>query len=180
MQSEKYLQTLTLSIWVGSIVIDAKTHMIIYVNPAALELLGTVKDAVINQLYHNMNCSPKLGKCPITDLNQTVDDTERTLLTADGRESSIIKYVVPVMLRSKLCLFETFIDNSYRKQIELKLAASEEKYRALAENSADIHFFIDVSGIVIYISSQKTRYRSTPKEIMVKGIRQFIHPNDQL
>lgn len=56
MQSEEYLQTLIQSIRVGIIVIDAKTHIIIDVNPAALELLGTVKDAVIDQLCHNVIC----------------------------------------------------------------------------------------------------------------------------
>ncbi len=179
-QSEEYLQTLIQSIRVGIIVIDAKTHIIIDVNPAALELLGTVKDAVINQPCHNVICPSEQGRCPITDLNQTVDDTERTLLTADGREISIIKYVVPVMLHGKLCPLETFIDNRYRKQIELKLAESEEKYRALAENSADILFSIDVSGSFTYISPQVSRYGYSPQEILGKEIRQFIHPDDQV
>ena len=178
-ESEEYLQSLIRSIRSGIIVIDAKTHTIVDVNPAALEMIGTTKDAVLNQLCHKVICPAEVGKCPITDLNQRVDNSERTLLTHDGRKISIIKSVVPVMLHGKPCLLETFIDNTYRKQIELKLAESEEKYRALAENSADIIFSLDLTGIFTYISPQVSRYGYTPHEITGKGIQQFIYPADQ-
>ena len=178
-ESEEYLQTLIRSIRVGIFVIDAGTHTIIDVNPAALEMMGTTKDAIINQICHKVICPAKVGRCPITDLGQTVDNAERNLLTPDGRAISIIKYVVPVMLHGKPCLLETFIDNSYRKQIELQLAESEEKFRALAENSADIIFSIDIMGTITYISPQVSRYGFTPHEIVGKGIQQFIHPDDQ-
>ena len=48
-ESEEYLQELIRSIRVGIIVIDTQTHTIIDVNPAALEMMGTTKDAVINK-----------------------------------------------------------------------------------------------------------------------------------
>ncbi len=178
-ESEEYLQTLIKSIHVGIFVIDAKTHIIIDANPVALKMIGTTKDAVINQLCHKVICPAEAGKCPITDLSRKVDNAERTLLTIDGREISIIKYVAQVILHGKPCLLETFIDNSYRKQIELKLAESEEKYRALAENSADILFSIDVHGIFTYISPQVSRYGYSPHEIVGKGFKQFIYPDDQ-
>ncbi len=178
-ESEGYLQSLINSIRSGIIVIDANTHTILDVNPAALEMIGTTKDAVLNQLCHKVICPAEVGRCPITDLDQTVDNSERILLTLDGRKISIIKSVVPVMLHGKPCLLETFIDNTYRKQIELQLAESEEKYRALAENSADIIFSIDLTGTFTYISPQVSRYGFTPSEITGKGIQQFIHPDDQ-
>jgi PAS domain S-box-containing protein len=178
-ESEEYLQTLIKSIHVGIFVIDAKTHIIIDANPVALKMMGTTKDVVINQLCHKVICPAEVGKCPITDLSKKVDNAERTLLTLDGREISIIKYIAHVTLHGKPCLLETFIDNSYRKKIELKLAESEEKYRALAENSADILFSIDVNGIFTYISPQVSRYGYSPEEIMGKAFQQFIYPDDQ-
>ena len=178
-ESEEYLQSLIWSIRVGILVIDTETHTIVDVNPAALEMMGTTKDAIISRPCHRVICPAEAGRCPITDLNQTVDNAESALLTPDGREIPIIKYVVPVMLHDKPCLLETFIDNSYRKQIELKLAESEEKYRALAENSADIIFSLDRTGKFTYISPQVSRYGFTPDEVTGKGLRQFIHPDDQ-
>ena len=103
---------------------------------------------------------------------------ESTLLTRDGRAIPIIKYMVPVMLHGKPCLLGTFIDNSYRKQIEMKLAESEENYRALAENSADILFSMDMSGNFSYISPQINKYGFLVDEITGKPIRSIIHPED--
>ncbi len=177
-ESEEYLRALIRSIRVGIFVIDTKTHRVIDVNPAALEMMGTGRDAVINQLCHEVICPAEVGRCPITDLNQAVDNAERTLLTPDGREISVIKYVVPLMLHGKPCLLETFIDNTYRKQIERKLAENEEKYRALAENSADIIFSLDMEGICTYISPQVNTYGFLEDEITGKPIRNFIHPED--
>jgi PAS domain S-box-containing protein len=177
-ESEEYLQSLIWSIRAGIFVIDAKTHTIIDVNPAALDMMGTTKDVVINHLCHNVICPVEVGKCPITDLNQTMDNAERTLLTPDGREISIIKYVVPVMLHGKPCLLETFIDNSYRKQIELNLAESEEKYRALTENTPDILFSTDMAGIITYVSPAVNKYGFLVEEVTGKTLRMLIHPAD--
>ncbi|MDO9325091.1 MAG: PAS domain S-box protein [Methanoregula sp.] len=177
-ESEEYLQSLIWSIRVGIIVIDVETHTIIDVNPAALEMMGTTKDVVINQLCHKAICPAEVGRCPITDLDQTVDNAESILLTQDCRAISIIKYVVPVMLHGKPCLLETFIDNTYRKQIELKLAESEEKYRALTENTGDILFSMDMAGIFTYISPQVNKYGFLAEEIIGKTLRSIIYPED--
>jgi len=178
-ESEGDLQSLIWSIRVGIIVIDVETHRIIDVNPAALEMIGATKDAVINKLCHNVICPAEMGRCPITDLNQTVDNAERTLLTPDGRKISIIKYVVPVMLHGKPCLLETFIDNSYRKQIELKLAESEEKYRFLIENSHNIIYMLTLEGVFTFVSQSWTALLGQPvSEVVGRAFGQFVHPDD--
>jgi PAS domain S-box-containing protein len=177
-ENEEYLKSLIHSIRAGIIVVDAETHTIIDVNPAALEMMGTVKDAVVNQRCTNVICPADVGRCPITDLGQTVDNAERILRTSDGREISIIKSVVPVMLHGTSCLLETFIDNSYRKEIELKLAQSEEKYRALTENTPDILFSTDMHGIITYVSPQVNKYGFLAEEVIGKSLRIFIHPAD--
>ncbi len=166
------------SIRAGIIVIDAQTHTIIDVNPAALEMMGTTKDAVVNQRCTNVICLAEVGKCPITDLNQMVDNAERILLRSDGRKIPIIKSVVPVMLHGTPCLLETFIDNSYRKEIELRLAESEEKYRALTENTPDILFSTDMAGIITYASPQVNKYGFLVDEVIRKSLRILIHPAD--
>lgn len=177
-ESEEYLQSLIWSIRAGIFVIDVQTHTIIDANPAAFDMLGTTKDAVINQHCTRFFCETEMGRCPITDLNQTVDNVERTMRTPDGREISVIKYVVPVMLHGRPCLLETFIDNSYRKQIELNLAESEEKYRALTENTPDILFSTDMAGIITYASPQVNKYGFLVQEVIGKTLRILIHPAD--
>ena len=177
-ESEEYLQSLIWSIRAGIIVIDTKTHTIIDVNPAALEMMGTTKDLIINQRCNKVICSAEVGRCPITDLNQTMDNVESTLLTPDGRQISIIKYIVPVLLHGRQCLLETFIDNSYRKQIEIKLAENEEKYRALTENTVDILFSTNMQGIITYVSPQVNKYGFLVEEVIGKSLSILIHPGD--
>jgi PAS domain S-box-containing protein len=178
-ESEEYLQTLIKSIHVGIFVIDATTHVIIDANPVALRMIGSTKDAVINKPCHQVICPAEVGRCPITDLHRRVDNAERTLLTRDGREISIIKYVVPLTLHGKPCLLETFIDNTYRKQIELKLAESEEKYRTLTENTGDILFSADIRGFVTYVSPQVGKYGFILPDIIGKPLLNFVHPDDR-
>jgi PAS domain S-box-containing protein len=177
-ESEEYLQSLIWSIRVGILVIDAETCRILDVNPAALEMMRTTKDAVINQQYHRFFSPAEPGVYPVPDTDPSEENVEHSLLTRDGRSIPIIKYVVPVMLHGKPSLLVTFIDNSYRKQIERKLAVSEENYRALAENSADILFSMDMSGFFTYISPQINKYGFLVDEITGKPIRSIVHPED--
>jgi PAS domain S-box-containing protein len=177
-ENENYLTSLISSIRAGIIVIDARTHTIIDVNPAALEMIGTTKDAVVNQRCTTVICPAEVGKCPITDLNQIVDNAERVLLRSDGTKISIIKSVVPVTLHGTPCLLETFIDNSYQKEIELRLAENEEKYRALTENTPDILFSTDMNGIITYASPQVNKYGFLVEEMIGKSLRILIHPAD--
>jgi len=178
-ESQEYLLTMFSSVPAGILVIDAETHTIVDANETAYILIGTNRDHLIGKECHRFICPAEPGGCPVTDLQQYVNNVESTLIASDGRSIPVIKYVVPVLLHGRQCLLETFIDNTYRKQIELKLAESEEKYRALAENSADIIFSLDVTGTFTYISPQVSRYGFTPQEVTGKGLRQFIHPDDQ-
>jgi len=178
-ESQEYLLTMFSSVQAGILVIDAEMHTIVDANETAYALIGTNRDHLIGKECHRFICPAKQGCCPVTDLQQYVNNVESTLIASDGRSIPVIKYVVPVLLHGRQCLLETFIDNTYRKQIELKLAESEEKYRALAENSADIIFSLDVTGTFTYISPQVSRYGFAPQEVVGKGLRQFIHPDDQ-
>ena len=178
-ESQEYLLTMFSSVQAGILVIDAEMHTIVDANETAYALIGTDRDHLIGKECHRFICPAEQGCCPVTDLQQYVNNVESTLIASDGRSIPVIKYVVPVLLHGRQCLLETFIDNTYRKQIELKLAESEEKYRALAENSADIIFSLDVTGTFTYISPQVSRYGFAPQEVVGKGLRQFIHPDDQ-
>ncbi|HHN93235.1 MAG TPA: PAS domain-containing protein, partial [Anaerolineae bacterium] len=75
----------------GVVVIDAQTHRILAANNAALEMLGRAEDEIVGAVCHRYICPAEEGKCPITDLGQTVDHSERVLLDADGQPVPIIK-----------------------------------------------------------------------------------------
>jgi len=66
----------------------------------------------------------------------------------------------------------------YKHSMDKKLLESEEKYRALTENTPDILFSTDMSGIITYVSPQVNKYGFLEDEILGKTLRMLIHPAD--
>jgi PAS domain S-box-containing protein len=101
----------------GIIIIEAKTHQIIDVNPVAAELIGTSREEIIGQICHKFLC-PADSKCPITDLGQLMDRSERELTKSNGERIPVLKSVTSFNYRGHEHLIENFIDMSERKRIE--------------------------------------------------------------
>ena len=72
----------------------------------------------------------------------------------------------------------TITDITGNKLIEDALRESEEKYRALTENTPDILFSTDMGGIITYASPQINKYGFLKDEVIGKSLRMFIHPAD--
>jgi PAS domain S-box-containing protein len=119
-----YLNLIFTSVQAGIVIIDAKTHVIIDANPAAIKMIGADEDQIVRRVCHTFICPAEMGKCPVTDLGQNVDNSERVLIRANGEKRSIVKYVIPTKLNGHDCLLETFIDNSQRKLAEEELQAA--------------------------------------------------------
>jgi PAS domain S-box-containing protein len=125
--SRDYLDKIFSSVRAGIVIVDAATHRIIDINPAATLMIGAQKEEILGKVCHRYICPAEQGRCPICDLGQDVDNSERVLLTAAGKEVPLIKYVTPVELFHRACLLETFIDNTDRKEAEKKLRAAYER-----------------------------------------------------
>jgi PAS domain S-box-containing protein len=177
-ENRAYLEKLVTSVQVGILVIEADTHRIIDANPAALAMIGLQKPDVLGHICHNYVCPTQAGQCPITDLGMRIENAERILIHADGRRIPIIKHVIPVILHGKKFLLETFIDNTYRKKMEEALKESEEKYRALTENTGDVLYSVDLEGNITYVSPQVNRYGYTQEEAINVPLSVFVHPLD--
>jgi PAS domain S-box-containing protein len=132
-ESREYLDHIYSAVQTGIVVIDVKTHTILDVNPAAVTMMEATKEEIVGNLCHRFICPAEEGRCPITDLDMTVDNSERVLLTADGRKKSIIKYVSRIRLQGRDCLLETFIDNTPRKRAEEEIRAANEQLAASGE-----------------------------------------------
>ena len=130
-ENRDYLDGIFSSVRAGILVIDAATHRILDVNPAAAEMIGASREEITGNPCHRYVCPALEGKCPITDLRQSMDNSEKILVTAAGAQVPIIKYVTTVMLAGRPVLLETFIDNTERKQAEQNLRAA---YAELAAN----------------------------------------------
>jgi PAS domain S-box-containing protein len=119
-EGEQRLQTILDSISIGVLIIDAKTSEIIDLNPFAAEIIGLPREQIIGNVCHKFICPAEQDKSQTTDIGQTVDKSERILLTADGNKIPILKTVSTTTLNGNL--IESFIDVRERKEAEQRQA----------------------------------------------------------
>ena len=133
-ESENRLHVVLDNIQTGVLVVDEQTHVIFDANPAALNMLNRTRDDVIGRVCHCFVCPAEQGRCSVTDLHNRIDNTERTLLRSDGSTMAILKTVVPIILRGRRYLLESFVDIAERKRMEETAArANEDLSRRSAE-----------------------------------------------
>lgn len=148
-ENENRLKLITDSVQSGIVIIDAETRQIIEANPAAIRMIGAEPGEVVGSVCHRFICPAEVGKCPVCDLGQTVDNSERVLLTNRGEAIPIIKNVVEVMLEGRRCLVENFMSIADRKEAEVELS----RFKLGIERSADAVFMTNVEGEIIYVNA---------------------------
>ena len=177
--SEMYLKTIFDNVQTGLLIIDPESHTIVDANPAAVSMIGRERDTIIGASCHRFICPAEKGKCPVTDLGQSMDNAERILLSATGKRT-IIKTVVPAQISRKTYLLESFIDITGRKKAEEACAVSEEKYRMLAAASPDIISRCTPELVLAYVSpAVETILGYDPADLAGKNILAFVHPEDR-
>jgi two-component system, sensor histidine kinase and response regulator len=151
--SEERLKAILNFLQIGIILIDTETHKISDVNTTAIEMIGDSKDNIIGSICHKYICPAGKGQCPVSDLKQCVDNSERKLLKADGTTMPILKTVTRILLNDREYLLESFIDiaelsNARREieemnrvmttalELEKKMSAELEIARKTAENAS--------------------------------------------
>ncbi len=147
--SENYLKTIFNYMQIGMVIIDPEHHMIVDVNSAGATMIGADIMSIVDLGCHSFICSAERGKCPITDLRQTVDNAEEILIRIDGKKVPVIKTVVPVTVKGRRYLLESFIDITERKRSEEAIQESEKKYRSLFEGSRDAIYIAATDGRLI-------------------------------
>ncbi len=125
--SEHRLRQIVEMVPAGIVIIDAEMHIVVDANPAAFRIMESEKDAVIGSVCHSGICPAEAGACPITDLGQRVDNSERVVLTASGREKPVIKTVATIHLEGRRHLIESFIDISPLKKAESEKTALQKQ-----------------------------------------------------
>jgi two-component system, sensor histidine kinase and response regulator len=135
---ESYLQTLLRILPVGIITVDAESRRILEMNAFAARLSGRNSQDVVGSVCHGFICPAEYGRCPIVDLGNTVDQTERVLLASGGDCIPVLKTVSPVQRGGRTILVESFVDLRVMKAKEAAEAANRAKSEFLARMSHEI------------------------------------------
>ena len=125
-QAKERTEKILKSIQSGVLVIDAKTHQVIEVNPAAAEMIEAKQEEIIGHKCYEFICPTEDRQNTPPKMPRQINNTECILITKDGKQKNIIKNVVAATLDQRECLLESFIDITKRKeaseQIRLQLS----------------------------------------------------------
>lgn len=109
------------------------------------------------------------------------DELQLRLIRADGEERAVVSRCVPERDKDGVttALFGVFKDVTDTMRVHDRVAASEARYRLLADNSTDIIATYGLDGVFRYVSPAiegAMGYR--PDELIGLPFWQFMHPDD--
>jgi len=130
-EAETRLTAILNTMMAGVMIIDPETHQIVDVNHMAATIIGDPPEKIIGSVCHRYVCPSANGQCPLTDLNQVIDNSDRVLLNANKERIPILKTATMIELSGKSFILESFIDIQARKLAEKALSESEQRYRSL-------------------------------------------------
>jgi PAS domain S-box-containing protein len=125
--SESLQRMLIDSISAGVLIIDADSHQIEIVNPFAAGLIGLPEKEIAGRVCHDFICPNHEGFCPISDLGQEIDNSERIILHYDGDRIPILKSVKHLTIQGREKLLETFVDITASKKAEEELVETNRR-----------------------------------------------------
>lgn len=137
--SENTLKTIFNSLPVALISVDPTSHSIVSANPAAEKLIGLRAEELIGRPCREILWAPDDVDCPITDLDQLVDSSLKSLRTSSGADLSVLKTVVSYTDNEKELLLESFVDISELKNTQEMLQGT---LRDLETSNAQLNFAI--------------------------------------
>ncbi|MHB9143465.1 MAG: PAS domain-containing protein, partial [Paludibacter sp.] len=154
-ESETKTRTILEAISTGVMIIDPETHTIVDVNSEAIRLIGETKEKIVGSICHQYICPAEVGKCPVTDLRQIIDNSERVLINKEDTKIPILKTATQINLGGRKLLLENFTDITERKLTEEEIHKSEQRYRNLFENAGTAIWEADLSVVINYINQLK-------------------------
>jgi PAS domain S-box-containing protein len=143
-ESQAKLKVILDSVLAGVVLIEAETHEIVDVNPAAMEMIGLPRDQIVGRVCHRFICPAMKGHCPVTDEGQQVSKMQCVLLRADGSELPVIKQVTDVMIEGHRYLVDSFLDISDQKALMQEAVSQKDLLSKVLANIPAFVFWKDL------------------------------------
>ncbi len=136
--SDLWFRTVWNNIQAGIVVVDADTHIIVNVNRAAAEIIGYPEEQMKGNVCHKFICPAEVGKCPISDLGQNIDSSERIVINSRGEEVPVLKSVTRMVVDEHEYFVENFVDIRDLKEAENELLAYITEASLRIKNPAEL------------------------------------------
>ena len=147
-ENEKRLRLIWENVEAGVMLVDATTREILDVNPKAARLVGCPQEQMTGHVCHRFVCPAERENCPVLDLGQTVDRSERKLIRADGTEIAVMKSVTPCEMNGRRVLLENFVDIRELRAAEDRQALHAEVLAVLNRPNQWSHLLDDLLGVI--------------------------------
>ena len=165
-ESEERFRTIILSMQFGIVIIDAQTHTILDANHKALEMIGSRNEDVVGSVCQRFICPAESGRCPVTDLGQTGDSSERVLLNVRGEKIPILKSVIRTTLGGREVLIESFVDITERKRAEEEIIFKNILLSTQQETSLDGILIVNENGKILNYNQRFIDIWDIPDDVL--------------
>jgi len=127
-------QALMSHVHTGIILVRTKDRIIVEVNFAAAAMIGVTPEELVGRPCNKYVCPAEDQDCPVMDLKQNIDNSERFIRRKDGTIVPILKTVTRVTLEKQDFLLESFVDITKLKQTEKELKSAKEEAESLNDH----------------------------------------------
>ncbi|MDO9035381.1 MAG: PAS domain S-box protein [Methanoregula sp.] len=175
--SENNLKAILESLQSALVIIDSKTHTIVNANSVAIRMIGAPREEIIGHVCHKYICPADVGKCPISDLKQTIDLSERILLTAKGEQVPILKSVTPKVISGHEYFIENLIDITERKRAEGALHNAALRWQTTFDSTQDAICLLDAEQRIVQCNRtmQEIYGVKSPDELVGRHCWEIVH-----
>lgn len=160
----------------GLVLIEKESRKIVQINSAAAKMIGLSKENIVGKICHGFICPAERNSCPICDLGQKVDRSERILKNSDGEQIPILKTVEKIMLDGKEYLLESFIDITDRKKAAEAILKAKNEWEDTFNSINDVVTIHDKDlNIVRANKAALTTFGLSAQELIGKKCFQVYH-----
>lgn len=138
-----YISELYDSLPVGIALIKSSDRTIVKLNKEAKRMIGLTDENYIGKICTDIFCPANKDSCPILDLNQKLDYSEKILVTVDHKHIPILKTALKITLNKEIYVLETFLDYTMQKEIKKQLIDLKEQ--AVKANDLKTRFLANMS-----------------------------------
>jgi PAS domain S-box-containing protein len=141
------------------------------------------RDYLIGKSLSEIYSNPEERKILLEELHKSGSVTDYEI-NFSNRDGSIIPCSISARIQfdkdgKPFKIISSMRDISERKLVEKALKESEEKYKNIVENIADVIFVLDGEGFIKYISSNiKTVLGYSPESTINKHFTKYVYPKD--